>query len=87
MIKNYFKNGGKWSGNLSKCKTQCVNVGFSHSECASDETQFDIQAFNKQELNALFKGFIKENNYTDVKVLYVDIVGVANSFSALEVCL
>ena len=43
-----------------------------------DETEFDIEAFNQDELNILFKEFCKENNFNmnRVKVTGVYVVGM-----------
>ena len=46
-------------------KAMTVQIGFSHSEQESDETEFCVSATDSEmELDALFNDFCKENGYT-----------------------
>lgn len=87
MITKYFMKGGSWqydhvNATLSNYTT--VNVGFSHEDCESDETSFDIEKYNVGELNDLFDTFVEENEFKDVVVTYVSIVKTAATLEGLE---
>ena len=60
-----------------------VQIGFSHSESASDETEFCINAWDKQELSELFSSFCSENGFDCVSVQYVSIVRSASTLDEL----
>lgn len=60
-----------------------VQIGFSHKENETDETEFCIDTFNPQELAELFDVFCKENNFKEVKVNSVSIVRVAATMDEL----
>lgn len=86
MITNYFLNGGTWSLYVDKVDSYAtVNVGFSHNDNDDeDETQFDISYPNIGELNTLFNNFVAENNFENVKILYVNVIKTAHTIYGLE---
>lgn len=47
-----------------------TQIGFSHDENPEDETEFDTS--DEEEAKELFKDFIKENGYKNVKIIYID---------------
>lgn len=76
-VKEYFANGGLFQ--FEHCNPYSthwfsVDVDFSHDECENDETQFDIRAYDMLELNELFEGFIKENNFKNVQITSITVV-------------
>lgn len=64
-------------------RAMTVQIGFSHRENETDETEFCIDTFNDQELAELFDAFCKENDFEDVKVNSISIVRVAVSMDEL----
>ena len=79
MITNYFVKGGTWNLYVDKVDSYAtVNVGFSHNDNDEDETQFDISYPNIGELNTLFNNFVAENNFENVKILYVNVIKTAH---------
>ena len=64
-------------------RAMTVQIGFSHRENETDETEFCIDTFNDQELAELFDAFCKENDFEDVKVNYISVVRVAASMDEL----
>ena len=60
-----------------------VQVGFSHTENDEDETEFDVYAWDTQDLWDLFCDFCKENGFEDVAVRYVIVVKMGTSFDEL----
>lgn len=87
MVKKYFRRGGTWQyshNNATLSNYTTVNVGFLRDGNEEDETQFDIEKYNVGELNELFDEFVKENNFSNVKVLYVEIVKTARTIEELE---
>ena len=79
-VKEYFANGGLFQFehcNPSGCHWFTVDVDFSHEECECDETQFDIRAYDMLELDELFEGFVKENNFKNVQITSVTVVKCA----------
>ena len=85
-IKQFFKNGGKWE---IQCDTSIpyramtVNVGFINNG-NDDEVQFDIQAYNVEEINNLFNDFCKENSFCVSAVTYIRIVETAETIEQLK---
>ena len=87
MVKKYFRRGGTWQyshNNATLSNYTTVNVGFSRDGNEEDETQFDIEKYNVGELNELFDEFVEENNFSNVKVLYIAIVKTARTIEELE---
>lgn len=87
MVKKYFRRGGTWQyshNNATLSNYTTVNVGFSRDGNEEDETQFDIEKYNVGELNKLFDEFVEENNFSNVKVLCVEIVKTARTIEELE---
>lgn len=87
MVKKYFRRGGTWQyshNNDTLSNYTTVNVGFSRDGNEEDETQFDIEKYNVGELNKLFDEFVEENNFSNVKVLCVEIVKTARTIEELE---
>lgn len=79
-IKEYFSKGGRFQFshcNPSGARWFTVDVDFSHEECEYDETQFDIRAYDMLELDELFEGFVKENNFKNVQITSVTVVKCA----------
>ena len=64
-------------------RVMTVQIGFSHDEEPEDETEFCIEAWNMEELAALFDEFCKENQFRNVKVNGICIVRVADSMEEL----
>lgn len=85
-VKNYFKNGGKWD---IQCDTSVpyramtVNIGFLNNNKIDDEVQFDIQAYNVDELNELFHDFCKENDFHSPIITYISIIKTAETMEIL----
>lgn len=87
MVKKYFRHGGTWQyghNNATLSNYTTINVGFLRDGNEEDETQFNIEKYNVGELNELFDEFVKENNFSNVKVLYVEIVKTARTIEELE---
>ena len=91
-VKQYFKNGGVWNFEcdlISPYRVMAVDVDFEYpdeeGEIKEDETQFDINAYDENELNDLFKDFLKENKIKikDVIIRSVTIIQVAKSIKDL----
>ena len=66
-------------------KVMTVQIYFSHDECEEDETEFCIEAGNKEELSELFDEFCKENKFIDVQIDEIRVVRTASSFEELEI--
>lgn len=85
-VKQFLKSGGNWE---IRCDTKkpyramTVNVGFISSG-NEDEVQFDIQAYNKNELSELFNEFCKENGYCPEAVTYIHVVQTAETIEQLK---
>ena len=47
-----------------------TQIGFSHTECEYDETEFDTP--NENEALELFNDFVKENKFVNVKITYIE---------------
>lgn len=85
-IKQYFANGGKWEVECDTSKpyrAMSVNIGFLHAKGKEDEVQFDIQAYDVDELSRLFNEFCKENNFPTNTVMYVTVVQIAETMELL----
>ena len=86
-VKQYFRNGGKWN---IQCDTDItyrfmtVNVGFLNDRKMEDETQFDIRAYDADELSSLFHDFCMEHDLAENTVTYVEVVHVAETMEVLE---
>lgn len=81
-IKQYFANGGKWNIQCNTnvpYKVMSVNIGFLNDKKMEDETQFDIRAYDINELDALFQDFCNDNHFPSDTVLYVNVVQVAET--------
>lgn len=78
-IKQYFSYGGTWNVHCDMStpyRSMTVTVGFINSNNDADETQFDINAYNINELSNLFKAFCAENNFPNNTVQYVNVVDI-----------
>lgn len=64
-------------------RAMTVQIGFSHKENNSDETEFCINAWDAKELDELFKIFCQENNFADVSINNLSIVRVAATLEEL----
>lgn len=64
-------------------RAMTVQVGFSHKENDSDETEFCINAWDAKELDELFKIFCQENNFEDISINNLSIVRVAATLEEL----
>ena len=92
-IKQFFKNDGDWNVEcnlISPYRVMTVDIDFEYpdekGEIVLDETQFDINAYDENELNELFKEFLKENNIKikDLVIRSVTVVQVAKSIDELD---
>ncbi len=77
MIKKFLKTNN-WElecNPVPNARSMVVDISFC-VDGVDDETEFDIEAYNQDELNILFKEFCKENNFNmnRVKVTGVYIV-------------
>ena len=64
-------------------RVMTVQIGFSHTECSSDEVEFCIAAWNVKELSELFTTFCRENHFKKVEITGISIVRVAETMDAL----
>ena len=92
-VKQYFKNGGTWNIEcdlISPYRVMSVDIDFEYpaekGEIKEDETQFDISTYDENELNDLFKDFLKENKIKikDVTIRSVTVVQVAVKMDDLD---
>lgn len=92
-IKQFFKNDGAWSIECdlaTSYRVMSVDIDFEYpdeeGEIKEDETQFDISAYDENELNDLFKDFLKENKIRikDVTIRSVTVVQVAKTIDDLD---
>lgn len=84
-IKQFIRKYG-WNME-SKSRTgrwMSVDVSFTAPDGRSDETSFDIEAYNEDELSDLFLDFCTENGFAVDTVCGITITAVANSFEKLE---
>lgn len=65
------------------CRAMSVNIGFINGDGEEDETQFDIKAYDTNELADLFKVFCKENKCSDRSVTYIEIAAMAATMDEL----
>lgn len=84
-IKQFIRQYG-WN---MECKSRTgrwmsVDVSFTAPDGRSDETSFDIEAYNEDELSELFSDFCTENGCAIDTVWGITITAVANSFEELE---
>ena len=85
-IKQYFSSGGKWDIQCSTgipYRAMSVNVGFLNDRNEEDEVQFDIHAYDVNELCQLFNDFCRENNFPANTVMYIAVVETAETMKAL----
>ena len=61
-----------------------VDIGFVNSDGKDDETQFDIKAYDVDELDNLFADFCKENGFKKNTVYSICIVKIADTIEELE---
>ena len=61
-----------------------VRIQFINSDNREDETEFDIFAYDVDELISLFETFCKENNFTTDTVTDVYVVKSARTMEVLE---
>lgn len=69
---------------MNLCRYMCVNVTFLNPDMSTDETSFDILAYDKNELAELYDAFCKENNFPRNTVCGITIVAVADTLEELE---
>ena len=83
-IKQYTKKcGWQIECDLKLCGAMTVDVAFIDKEGKEDETQFDIRAFDRQELSDLFADFCKENKLPRNTVINIIIVQMADTMEEL----
>lgn len=64
-------------------RAMTVQIGFSHDKNESDETEFCIKAWDKEELAGLFDTFCKEERCKNVVINSISIVRVATTMDKL----
>lgn len=77
------KNGWQLECETEGCRAMSVDVDFFNGT-TNDETQFDITAYNADELAELFKEFCKENGYPYNRVTSITIVKAAGTMDELQ---
>lgn len=85
-INEYFTSGGIWDIQCSTgipYRAMSVNVGFLNDRNEEDEVQFDIHAYDVNELCQLFNVFCMENNFPANTVMYIAVVETAETMKAL----
>ncbi|MGN0485531.1 MAG: hypothetical protein ACI4HI_18485 [Lachnospiraceae bacterium] len=83
-IKQYIKkNGWAFDCEVHPCRAMSVDIGFINGDGLNDETQFDIKAYDADELSDLFHDFCKENHCSERSVRYIVIVETADTMDDL----
>ena len=83
-VKQYLKKHG-WQAECEVSggiRAMSVDIGFFNGEF-DDETEFDISAYDEEELAALFRDFCKENQFPSNNVISIMIVKVAATMDEL----
>ena len=60
-----------------------VQIGFSHDENDNDETEFCINAWDKEELAELFEDFCESESIINATINSISIMRVASSVEEL----
>lgn len=68
------QNGWQTECDVSMCRRMVVDVDFYNQNKLEEETQFDIAAYDVDELSALFADFCKENSFRKNTVISITIV-------------
>lgn len=76
-IIDYFKKNG-WGRRLRKKRSQklIIDIDFINNEGKEDQTEFDLEDYNVNELRALYNNFCRENNFPNNTVIKITVVRV-----------
>lgn len=78
-VKEYIKEKGQCTecDNPSTCRWMSVQIAFQNPETTDyDETEFDIKAYDKNELSELFETLCKETFGEEWKKAYSSVTAV-----------
>lgn len=83
-IKEYIRKKG-WQRECDSkvCRAMSVDIGFLNDKRQHDETQFDIRAYDVDELSQLFSEFCNENGFRKNTVTNITIVKMADKMEKL----